>query len=172
MTSDISLKIPTKNDLDFIRWLWADPQTMEPVGGPIELTAEEALNWYAEKILPGSRSDDYRIILYEAKVPVGEVSFHRLDLNTMSAEFNIKIAAIYRGRGYAKQAMSQFIDYFFNRVGGQLLIDRVAKNNVVGKKALLAFGFREKPTLQEFHLLTLSKEQYAKLYAEQSGATG
>jgi len=168
MTNGLTLKKPTADDLGFIQWLWSDPKTMDPVGGPITLDDEEAAKWFAKKVSPGSASDYYRLILNQDNIPVGEVSFHRLDLDTMTADFNIKIASKYRGQGYAKQAMYLFLDYFFNEFNGQIMIDKVAKNNAAGKKVLLDFGFVEDPSEEEFYFLRLSKKRFINFHQSQN----
>ena len=68
------------SDMQFIRWLWMDPETMKPVGGPIHLTDDQARRWFTRMIDPGSSMDCYRLIFSKEKRPVGEIGFHRLNL--------------------------------------------------------------------------------------------
>lgn len=164
MPGDIYLKQPTLDDLEFIRWLWADPETMAPVGGPIILEDFEALEWYTRMISPGSMGDHYRLIFDQENTPVGEVSFHRLDPETMTADLNIKIGAKYQGNGYAKEALRQFLAYFFNDFGARLIQDRVAKINPIGKKYLLDFGFIEAGSYADADLLQLSRNRFNDRY--------
>lgn len=161
---DVELKIPTENDLQFIRRLWSDPETMQPVGGPIHMTNEQAKGWFDRMIDPGTPTDCYRLILNNLKQPVGEISFHRLNLDDMAAEFNIKVASKHRGKGYAKKAMLLFLDFFFNQCGGRVLIDDVALNNSNGQNALLHFGFEHDPNTQNVFRLIMTREQYHYLY--------
>jgi hypothetical protein len=46
-------------------------------------------------IKPGRPTDCYRIIFNEKNESVQEISFHRLNSTSMTAEFNIKIANPY-----------------------------------------------------------------------------
>jgi RimJ/RimL family protein N-acetyltransferase len=167
MKTEVTLKKPTLDDLEFIQWLWSDLDTMDPVGGPILLNDYEARNWFSKMISPGSPTDSYRLIYNQDNVPVGEISFHRLDPDTMTADFNIKIASKYRKRGYAKKAMDLFLDHYFNQFGGQEIQDKVAANNSLGKKYLLGYGFMEVPVDKDYHLLKLSKERFIKLQEAQ-----
>jgi RimJ/RimL family protein N-acetyltransferase len=153
--------------MQFIRWLWSDPETMEPVGGPIHLTDDRAQRWFAKMIDPGSPIDCYRLILAEENRPVGEISFHRLDPDRMTAEFNIKIASKERGKGYARQAMLLFLDYFFNHFGGRVLIDDIALENCAGQQALLSFGFEHDSSAKEVFRLRLTREKYNNLYGSE-----
>jgi RimJ/RimL family protein N-acetyltransferase len=155
--------------MQFIRWLWSDPETMEPVGGPIHLTDDEARRWFAYMIDPGSATNSYHLILDGENRPVGEVSFHRLDVDSMTAELNIKVAAPEREKGYARDALLLLLDYFFNRFGGRVLTDDVASGNLAGQQALLRLGFEHDPGSQDCFRLRMTREQYNNVYG--SGAS-
>ena len=77
--TQVELRLPNENDMAFIRWLWSDSETMKPVGGPIQLTDEQAQYWFADITNPGNPSDFYRLIFNEKNEPVGEISFHQLN---------------------------------------------------------------------------------------------
>ena len=165
--TQVELRLPTKNDLAFIRWLWSDPETMKPVGGPIQLTDEQAQYWFAEIINPGNPSDFYRLIFNEKNEAVGEISFHQFNSVSMTAEFNIKIAGTKRGKGYAKKAMILFFEIFFNQMGGRIMIDDVALDNQRGQHLLLDFGFEHDSQFVDVFRLFLTREQYNSLFTSQ-----
>ncbi len=148
----------------FIRWLWSDVETMKPVGGPICLSDDQARHWFGKMINPGSPTDCYRLIFNDQNEPVGEISFHRLNFNNMTAEFNIKIASIKQGRGYAKKAMIVFLDFFFNQFGGNNIIDDLALGNDRGQKVLVDFGFEHDPSINTVFRLRMSRERFNSLY--------
>jgi RimJ/RimL family protein N-acetyltransferase len=102
---------------------------MKPVGGPIHLTDAQTQHWFAKMIKPGSPTDCYRLIFNEKNEPVGEISFHCLVSTSMAADFNVKIASTNPGKGYAKKAMLLFLDFSFNQVGGQVMVDDIAPDN-------------------------------------------
>lgn len=166
--TQVMLRLPTENDMSFIRWLWSDPETMEPVGGPIHLTDEQAQDWYAEFIYPGNPSDHYRLILNEKDEAVGEISFHQLNSSNMTAAFNIKIASTQRGNGYAKKAMLLFLDGFFNQIGGRVMVDDVAVDNHSGQHLLMNFGFEHDSQAVDVFRLFLTRERYNSLYGVQA----
>ena len=168
-TVTVTIRPPTWEEMEYIRWLWSDPETMEPVGGPVHLTDEQARDWYAQKVNPGSLTNCYRLILNEENHPVGEVSFHHLDLQTMIASFNIKVAAAERGKGYAKEAMQLFLGYFFLELGGKILVDDVAVSNSAGQRALLRFGFEHDPSHDEVFRLRMTRQHYEDLYGHSRG---
>ena len=128
----IQLKSPGWEDMEYIRWLWSDPETMEPVGGPVLLSEEEAKHWFEYMIDSGRPTECYRLIFNEDGNPVGEVSFHNLDSDTMTAMFNLKIASEERGKGYGREAMEIFLDHFFNDLGGRVMLDDIATENLRG----------------------------------------
>jgi RimJ/RimL family protein N-acetyltransferase len=160
---DIELKLPTHDDMQFIRWLWSDSDTMKPLGGPIHLTDEQAKYWFTEMIDPGSPTDCYRLIFNNRNEPVGEISFHGFNLDDKTAEFNIKIASTVQGKGYAKKAMIVFLDFFFNQFGGRLLVDDVASDNFRGQNVLLNFGFEHEANIKNVFSLRMTRERYNEL---------
>lgn len=151
--------------MPFILRLWTDPDTMRPVGGPVRLTEAEARRWFAAMIDPGNPTDGYRLIVAEDRRPVGEISFHRLVETTMTADFNIKIVGSERRKGYAKQAMLLFLDYFFNQFGGRVLIDDVASGNLEGRLALQRFGFELDATPDDVFRLRMTRAQFNSRYS-------
>jgi len=150
--------------MGYVRWLWSDPETMAPVGGPVLLTEQQFERWYAAMVDPGRPANCYCLILDQRGRPVGEISFHHLDPTTMTARFNLKIAHPERGQGYAREAMRLFLDFFFNHFGGRLLLDDVALDNRAGQQALLRFGFEHDPSREDVFLLRLTREQFNEHY--------
>jgi RimJ/RimL family protein N-acetyltransferase len=152
--------------MSYIRWLWSDPSTMAPVGGPVHLSDTEAHRWFERMIHPGDPSNCYYLIQNENDQPIGEISYHHFDHQTRRARFNVKIAYNQRGNGYAHQAMRLFLDEFFNQRGGREIVDDVALNNVGGQRALLKFGFVHDHSVKDVYLLRLSRETFNRLYRD------
>ena len=160
----VSLKKPEWSDMDFIRDLWSDPRTMEPVGGPVLLDPDGARSWFEAMVEPGRPTDCYRLVLDGEGRPVGEVSFHRLDEATMTAGLNIKILFSERGRGYARPALRGLLDHFFGSRGGLCMTDDVASTNEGGRRFLLSFGFVEDPSFHDVFRLEMTRERYVWLH--------
>jgi RimJ/RimL family protein N-acetyltransferase len=137
------LRPPAPSDMAFVRWLWADEETMRPVGGPILLSDDEAERWYARVVDPGRGADCYCLIRLLDDSPVGEISFHRLEPQRMAADLNLKVMASARGRGFGREAGHRFLDYYFNSFGGRLLADNLAPGNALGQAAIAGLGFRQ-----------------------------
>lgn len=164
---DVELRVPMTGDLPFIQWLWSDPETMKAVGGPFYMSDDQAQRWFAAMIDPGQPTECYRLLFNNENEPVGEISFHRLDPTTMTAELNIKIASAHRGKGYAKKALLQFLDYFFNQRGGRVMLDDVALDNREGQTLLLRFGFEHDPRTAAVFRLFMTRERYLELHTFQ-----
>lgn len=159
----IHLKSPEWDDMRFIRQLWSDPETMQPVGGPIHLTDDQARRWFAEKIDSGGSTNCYRLILDHDDQSVGEISHHHLDAESMTASFNIKIMHGERGKGYAKEAMQILLDEFFDQRGGRVMMDDVALENLAGQEALIRFGFEHDSNADEVFRLRMTRERFNSL---------
>ena len=162
--SRVTLRPPCCEEMPFIRTLWADEETMRPLGGPVTLTDEQAECWFTRMIDPGDEHNLYCLIFDEQNTPIGEVSFHRMDWGTMTADFNIKIIASRRRQGYGNEAMRLLLDYFFYPVGGQLMLDDLALNNLSGQAVLRRFGFEHDPSIKEHYRMFLTREKFRQLY--------
>ena len=97
----VHLRPPRVDGLSFIRTLWGDPETMAPVGGPVDFPETKAREWFARMVEPGGPSSCCCLILNQDDIPVGEISFHQWDPQERSARLNVKILAARRGKWYA-----------------------------------------------------------------------
>ncbi len=166
------LRPPKRSELEYIRRLWSDPDTMKEVGGPVtDFSNEKAEKWFARMVQPGRRTDCYCLIFDPDDQAVGEVSFHNLDWGAMTAEFNIKIDARYRGKGYAHEAMRVFFRFFFSDLGGEVMVDDIALENRTGQRALLAFGFAHDPAVSDAFRVRLTRERFLALHGLESSAS-
>jgi RimJ/RimL family protein N-acetyltransferase len=156
----ILLRHPDINDLNFIDDLWTDAETMEAVGGVVCWSMEELENWYKRKIDPGGFSDCYFLIFKSDLIPIGEVSFHRWIPGRKAADLNIKIKANYRRKGYASEAMKLFLGYFFDTVGGNLLVDDLLYENINGRKLMESLNFKHDIEYTDAYRMIMSKENY------------
>ena len=162
----VCLRPPRPGDVEYIRKLWSDPLTMAEVGGPIEMDQEQARRWYARMVYPGVDTDRYFLIFNRSGQPVGEISFHRYDRSSGSAEFNIKIEHRHRGRGYARLAASLLLRYYFFDFGGKLMCDPVALDNRPGQESLAKFGFNKDLSRKDVCLFVMTREEFISIYGE------
>lgn len=159
----VYLRLPHSDELPFIRELWADPETMKPVGGPGIMSDTHAEHWFSQMVIPGSPSNCYCLIFTRDDIPVGEISFHRWDAGTQSADLNVKVLAAYRGNGYGKDALQTFLSFFFSNVGGRAMRDDVALGNKGGQHLLISLGFEQDKRVTDVCRLELTADRYASL---------
>lgn len=166
---NVVLRTPTPADLPYIRGLWADPETMREVGGPIEMSEEQARRWFERMVDPGSDRDRYFLICDKRGTPVGEVGFHRYDPAQRTAEFNVKVEGKRRFGGHGFEAALLLLDYYFNTFGGEAMLDPVAPANVAGQRALARFGFARVGATEEAVVFRIDQQRFNQLYAKEPG---
>gem|GEM_PF-70998 len=165
MGNKVVLRRPDPADLGYIRALWADPDTMEAVGGPVVLDEEKARRWFERMVAPGSPHDRYFLICDRANRPLGEASFHRFDPKTRTAELNVKIEARHRYLGHGPEALRLLLDFYFGEFGGEVMLDPVRSENRNGRRAMIRAGFEQDLSRRDVSLLRLTRERYRRLKA-------
>jgi len=155
----VCLRVPTPDDLVFIRCMWSDRETMDPVGGPVTLSPEDGTRWYARWIEPGSPDRAYWLVTSGGR-PVGEVSFRGFDTSERRATLNVKIAAWERGHGYARPAVEAVLRFFFEDLAGTQMDDDVALNNPIGQSLILSTGFTHDSRAKDVCRLFLTEAQW------------
>jgi len=159
----VYLRLPRVDELSFIRTLWADPETMKPVGGPVILSDAQAEQWFSRMIDPGSSANCYCLIFNMDDIPVGEISFHHWNAETLSADLNVKILDLHRRNGYGKDALQIFLSFFFGNVGGWLMCDDVALGNKGGQHLLISLGFKQDTRITDVCRLELTADRFEAL---------
>lgn len=165
--SVVCIKQPDYDELDFITKLWADNETMKDIGGPVAFQDSRKKEWYEKMVKPTDGRNFYCLVYNLKDEPVGEVSFHRYDETTRTAEFNVKILSAHRGKGYAKEAILLMLEYYFVEFGGEVMLDGIAINNINGQKALLKLGFEHMSTSYDVLLVGMTREKFLQLYEKQ-----
>jgi 8-oxo-dGTP pyrophosphatase MutT (NUDIX family)/RimJ/RimL family protein N-acetyltransferase len=160
----VYIKQPDFQELDYTAELWSDEETMRDVGGVIPFPLERRETWYRKMVNPTDGKNFYCLIYTLDDVPVGEVSFHRFDDKEGKADFNIKVQSMYRGKGYAKEAIQLLLGYYFYNFGGQVIYDNVANAN--GQKVLHNFGFEVVSKTGSEVLFIMTKERFMALLNE------
>ncbi|OEF99001.1 hypothetical protein BHF71_09945 [Vulcanibacillus modesticaldus] len=159
----VYIRRPKYDGISYINKLWSDEETTSELGGPFSLTEEKAKTWYPKMVNPTDGKNFYCLIFNYNNEPVGEVSFHRYNSKTKTAELNIKIEGKHRGNGYSKEALQLILNYFFFEFGGEIMIDPVLLENKRGQQLLLNFGFERDESEKDIFLLRMSKERFIKL---------
>lgn len=164
----VYLRAPKRDEVPFVQALWADPETMQAVGGTCHLPTERFDPWFAHMVEPGNPATCYCLILKLDDTPVGEVSFHRWNPWEQSAVLNVKVQARYRGHGYGADALMTFLSWFFGPAGGHKMMDDVALENQNGQRLLRSLGFEQVSNRDPAHdcqavdvcMLDITREMY------------
>jgi RimJ/RimL family protein N-acetyltransferase len=164
--SNIFLKQPKFDELDYVAWLWSDEETMASVGGIFDFPENKRSDWYRQMVVPGDGRNFYCLIYTNENEKIGEVSFHQYDDIEKSAHFNVKIAYEHRGQGYARQAVLLLLDYYFHMYGGETMLDDVAKSNDAAKQLLIKCGFEEISSNEGVTLFSITKDRFDELFSE------
>ncbi len=157
---NLYIRPPKYEEIAYINKLWSDIDTTAEIGGPYFLSEEKALPWFRKMVEPTDGKNFYCLIFTNEHKPVGEVSFHRYDNQTKTAELNIKVESIHRGKGYSKEALYLILDYYFNQFGGEIMVDPLLLSNKRGQNMLLSFGFEHDPSDSEVFLLKMTKDRF------------
>ena len=158
---ELIFRKPDSNDYPYLKSIWEDPDTMEAVGGIFPITEEYFLKWL------DSMTDTYKYkncfyLIWTENVCIGEVSFHRYDRKTKTAELNIKIKSMHRRNGFGKKALDFILKVFFNEWDGDVMTDNIRDGNTAGLNALKAYGFLERKNSDNETVLFFTREQYLK----------
>lgn len=165
----VYLRAPRIDELSFVRRLWADPETMAPVGGTVDLPEPKAREWFSRMVDPGSPANCYCLIFNQEHMPVGEISFHQWNPDQRSARLNVKVLASSRGKGYARDALRAFLARFFGRIGGRLMTDDVALDNHPGQWLLSSLGFHRDGSVSDVCRMVMTRAAYVSRYGEPGG---
>ncbi len=159
MNNNLFFRKPTINDYNLIKSIWEDPETMKPVGGIQTLSNKRYIKWFNYMMIDNVDKNCYYLI-FSNNICVGEVSFHNFDTTQKEANLNIKVIANYRGKGIGRISINFILSHFFNEWNGEIINDIVDKDNLIGYKSLIAFGFRERINIDKNHHLYLTKDDF------------
>lgn len=137
---------------------------MKDVGGVILIPNDKYIKWYEKMIIKGKGRNRYFLIIDKVSNKcLGEISFHRYNIDTKTADLNIKILKKFRGQGKAKESLDLLLDYYFNTFKGSIIQDQIGINNINGLNILINYGFVEKYRNNEEILIELTKSKFNEI---------
>ena len=116
-----------------------DPDVFKYTGNTYdhEITIESELDWIRRVM---NNPNDYRCAIIADNTYVGNI--YLTDIDGVSAHYHIFIGnKDYWGKGVAKEASKQIIDYAFGSLGLKRIILRVRKDNVRAIRLYHSLGF-------------------------------
>ncbi len=160
VNNSIYLKIPSFEDLRYTEMLLGDKKTMsfnEKWGGTVPFPKEKWEFFYQNYITDTEKQ--YFHIYNLDGIFVGEVS-SRYNDSFSSYVLNIKIMHRFRGNKHAFDALEAFLEYMFNNIDIERIVDNVGHDSVAGISLLRRFGFVEIGQTEEYILLELKKVDF------------
>ena len=122
----IVLVEPRITDWPYVKAIWEDPETMQDVGGIQELSEDRYESWFKKVIVDEKQKNKYYLIFDKKENKcLGEVSFHRYDIGTKTAQLNIKVKKEYRDKGVGSRAIGLLLEYYFTEWKGEVMEDAV-----------------------------------------------
>lgn len=154
----VYIKMPKFNELSFVKDLWGDKKNMGDFGGVYSFPKEKWEMFYKKMVNPTDGKNFYCLVYDLMDRPVGEVSFHGYNSATKVARINVKIHYEHRGNGYAKEALTLLLEYYFLEFGGEAIIDSVITDE--GKSLLKKIGFEELNNFRNQGTYKLTKKKF------------
>jgi RimJ/RimL family protein N-acetyltransferase len=141
VTSRLSLREITWDDLDFLATMLGDPQVMRHYPKPC--TRDEAAAWLG-RVLDRYANDGYAFWLVSERVsdqPVGQVGLLKQSVEGKEeSEIGYLIHAPFWRRGYAAEAAAAVRDYAYNVLGKQRLVSLIRPANIPSQRVALRIG--------------------------------
>lgn len=155
MNDRLQLYIPALHELDYRQRIMADPETMSynkgydisfsgyhKDTGCIDFPESEWQEWYDYFIGQEPERFYAYILRREDSAFIGEVNLHRSDTHNYY-EMGIVLEAKYRGRGYAKEALSLLLQHAFEEMGAESVHNAFEDTRDAAVKTHLACGFKK-----------------------------
>lgn len=155
MHDRLQLHIPTLNELAYREKIMSDPETMSynkgydlpfrgyhKDTGCIDFPKSEWQEWYDYFIGQEPERFYAYILRREDSAFIGEVNLHKSDVHDYY-EMGIVLEAGYRGRGYAKEALSLLLQHAFEVLGAKSVHNAYEDTRDAAVRTHLACGFKK-----------------------------
>ena len=146
-TDNLIIKKPSEVHLNFlIKELnnWNISQWL--VNVPFPYTIDDAKYW-----LKKTKADDYCFNIFIKNILIGGISITNKKNNT-NPELGYWIGEDYWGKGYANEACTNLIKYFFLNTSHDIIFASHMKGNIKSKKILINLGFKFVKTGKKFSI--------------------
>ena len=153
------IRILEYRDLDFSRMLHNDDSTLLRLTDVEHVTELQQEEWF-KTISSSSKCKRYTVLDAETERPIGVFRVDMIDPINKSCCVGLDIAPDMRGKGYAREIYSYFLNYYFLHCGFNRLYLAVLESNDVGKNLYASIGFKEEGLFRE---AIYRKGEYADL---------
>ncbi len=149
--NDIRLRDIEEYDLESIcRWR-NDESVLDNLFSYLPVSLAKQKRWY-ENYLKDNTNQTFVIEYTIQNKPIGTVSLLHIDHKNQIAEISILIGEKdYRGKGMAKQALTQLINYGFNQLNLNRLFLQLFEGNEPALRLYESLGFKREGLLRSHH---------------------
>lgn len=142
--SKVILRTMEEQDREMVMNLIGDPQIVKVTGGYIDsVSCDHQMNWFCS--LPDSAWEVRRVIADKERPEngLGIIILSDMDLENGAAEIYIKLAGIFRGKGYGQDAVNALVAYAFDRLGLSRIYSDILEYNTMSRRLFEKCGFRQ-----------------------------
>ena len=149
-TERLVLRRVDKNDVEEIRKLRGNPETMKYIPRPLVKTVDDALEHIAliESKIENNEGINWAITLKDNPKLIGIIGHYRIKPEHYRAEIGYMILPEFNGKGIVTEAINEVVNYGFNIMKLNSIEAIIDPKNKASEKVLLKNGF-----VKEAHIL-------------------
>jgi UDP-4-amino-4,6-dideoxy-N-acetyl-beta-L-altrosamine N-acetyltransferase len=153
------LKKIDQNDIEILRsWRNSDDVSKFMIS-KTKISKDDQLNWY--KQISNDSSGYYWVIMLKNKIKIGYASLTKINNLNYTAEPGLYIGdKNYRNTFYGIEAFYYLLDFAFNHIQLKEIKGMVMISNQPALKMNKQFGFKILNTYDNFHEISLKKEDF------------
>lgn len=156
----VTVRVIENQDMLFIQKLWGNYETMESEGGTYKVKDEDFNKLFMILNKEDKLFNHYIIETDEGLV--GDFSIREIDDSNEGIQINLKIEFSKRNKGYGKEVLELFMDYYFKKSNGsKILIEMWAVTPFVDRK-LKGYGFNLESVSVDATKMSLVSNDYYK----------
>ena len=156
---NVSIRLLEKEDMSFIQELWGNEDTMLAAGGAYNVKTEDFDPLFSILRKEDESVNNHFVIETKDKL-IGDISIRKFKESVGVAQIDLKIDHSERSKGYAKEALALYLDYFFNNIKGNEIVFELWLVNYFAQHKLKEYGFVPTFVMEDSNIMTLSKENY------------
>lgn len=157
----LTIRRIVREDMSFIKKLWADKESMLASGGAYNVTDEMLDDLY--QILSQGDSVNNHYMIESNSSLVGDLSIRDFD-DKKVAHLDFKLFHPEKQKGLGKQVLDLILKHVFEELQGQEAYFELWLASTFVKEKLEAYGFKESSVSEDTILMTMTKEKYQEVY--------
>lgn len=160
-SKNISVRHLEEKDMLYIQKLWGDGNTMLESGGAFAIKDEDLNQMFSILRKEDASINNHFVIETDGK-HIGDINIRNYSEDSKKGQIDLKIEYTERKKGYAKEALKLYLDYFFNKLGAEEIYMEFWLENYFVKEKLVEYGFEFASVSDDLYRLNINKESYLK----------